>query len=117
VSTDMALGRIRTEMKAVKTEKLRNILGRSLEMLRDVHKSIVDIQRTMSVIVLGLDYRRDAKFKQVTPSVSIIADNKTEHVVWMPESEDALTPDDCTFCMNYVIDCAIRLQDVSFGDT
>jgi hypothetical protein len=118
LSAEMSLGRVRTEMKAVKTEKLRNILGRALELLGDLHKSVVDIQRAMNVIVLGLDYRRYAKFKQVTPSVTIMADNQTEHIMWMtPGSEDAVTLDDCTFCMNYVIDCAIRLQDVSFRDT
>jgi hypothetical protein len=117
VSAEMSLGRVRTEMKEVKTEKLRNVLGRSLELLRDLHKSVVDIQRAMNVIVLGLDYRRYAKFKQVTPSVTLMADNQTEHIMWMPPgSEEAVTLDDCTFCMNYVIDCAIRLQDVSFRD-
>ena len=102
------------------------VLTNSLVAVGDLLKSVTERQRAMNVMVLGLDYRRYARFKQSTPNnVAIMEqyvgqDVSKENVflgTWVPQGRDqSVTLDDSAFCMDYVIECAIKLQEFSFTD-
>jgi hypothetical protein len=97
-----ALGEMKTEMRDIKSKTLRGVLGPALELLTDLYKSVTDTQRAMNIMVLGLDYRRYAKFEEVTPRVTIMADNqimannqnRTSSNWVPPEREDTVTLED-----------------------
>ncbi len=79
--------------------------------------SIIALQDAMKVLNLGIDYRRYAKFRLLTPvvrryaggsgySVQVVAGFRGQ--AWPPSAAA------CRFCIDFVIDTAIRLQDVDF---
>ena len=82
--------------------------------------SVVALQRGMKVLSLGLDYRRYAKFRLLSPPVTEAmrdgtsgprhAPDATEGRPWPPTAES------CRYCFDFVIESALRLQEVAFAD-
>lgn len=76
--------------------------------------AVVALQDAMKAVALGLDYRRYAKFKLLTPTVlrmyggeyqTQVVQGLVGSITWPPSVEA------CRFCFDFVIDAAIRLQD------
>ncbi|MDP2836374.1 MAG: hypothetical protein Q8N97_05275 [Methanobacteriaceae archaeon] len=73
-------------------------------------ESLEDLSDAMKILSLGIDFRKYAKFKMLTPEVidshppNIIRNQK-----FMPNKEDV------EFCINFVIESAITLQEFDFS--
>jgi hypothetical protein len=80
---------------------------------RDITKTTNKLRDVLNIIALGIDYKRYAAFSFLTPTVH-------EHF----EGDYSSTPissrgikvdrDTCLFCINFVLDCALKLQDFHF---
>jgi hypothetical protein len=78
-----------------------------------VMNSIVSLQDAMKILGLGIDYRRYTKFRLLTPNVSTTTGSGRHDVSRHPRgSADPPSYVDCRFCFDFVIDAAIRLQDL-----
>ncbi len=77
--------------------------------------SVVALQEGMKILGLGIDYRRFTKFRLLTPVVFMFSNgppqvqifpNSPNRPSWPPSLEA------CRFCFDFVIESAIRLQDL-----
>jgi len=100
-------------------------LGTSFRQFRDLEEmadkisnTIQDIQDALKLLSLGLDYRRYAKFRLLTPRVvkihgSILANGDPYNVMRL-HREMAPSLEDCRFCYDFVVESALRLQEFDF---
>ncbi len=93
----------------------------SIEQMRDflfvLERNLEYVQNGVNILGLGLDYRRYIKFKTLAPSVVRIphAPVGKEYVTISTEAVQEATLDECNFCMQFVIDSAIRIQQFESG--
>jgi hypothetical protein len=80
------------------------------EIIKNVSKKIGSIEETLRYIILGIDYRKYVKFSSIAPGIYQTA-NEDYHVYWTNDDEDDVTEDDARFCINFVIETAIYLQN------
>ena len=81
----------------------------------EIIDSIVALQGSVKILILGLDYQRYAKFRLLTPFVSKVSDGKYYiHRIQRSKGMD-LTEEDIQFCIDFVIESAITLQEFEFG--
>ncbi|HUW94747.1 MAG TPA: hypothetical protein VMW58_03100 [Anaerolineae bacterium] len=77
-----------------------------------VKDSIESMQSAMKILSFGLDYRRYVKFRLLTPGVvGVYEGGYTVHGF---ERDDLPSLDDCRFCYDFVVECAIHLQTFDF---
>lgn len=81
---------------------------------RDIRSFFDEVARTLPrlgeavrVLALGIDYRRYVKFHRLTPHVAWTLGGHVLHR-WRCEELPSLA--ECSACIDFVIDCAIRLQ-------
>lgn len=84
------------------------------EFVDKVKESLLSLQGAVKILSLGIDYRRYIKFKLLTPYVSF-----DEHGEWainreMRGSKGIPTEEDVQFCIDFVIESAISLQELDF---
>jgi len=84
------------------------------EFVDKVRESLLSLQSAVKILSLGIDYRRHIKFKLLTPHVSL-----DEHGEWavnreMRGSKGIPAEEDVQFCIDFVIESAISLQELDF---
>lgn len=84
------------------------------EFVDKVRESLQSLQGAVKILSLGIDYRRYVKFKLLTPHVSL-----DEHREWAINRETRgakgiPTEEDVQFCIEFVIESAISLQELDF---
>lgn len=93
-------------------------LGSSFRNMRDlkeladkISRTVEDIQDALKLLSLGLDYRRYAKFRLLTPHIL-----RTLGGINIQRFGRAKTPssEDCRFCYDFVIESALHLQEFDF---
>ena len=95
--------------------------------LSDIDDSVSELQNVIEIIILRIDYRRYVKFNLLTPKVrkQHMRKDVTEPIVnnpkWTykiqraaPGSRGIPTIDDVQFCIDFVIESAMTLQDFTF---
>jgi hypothetical protein len=92
-------------------DSFRDKMGRFVD---DVKESIVAIQGAVKVMSLGIDYRRYARFKLLTPIVNESPDGSP--TIWKSPSESThiLNAEDAQFCIDFVIESSVRLQEFDY---
>lgn len=82
-------------------------LGRFVDKSRE---SIISLADAMKILSLGIDFRKYAKFKILTPKIfnSYHEPQIIRTQEYMPNKEDV------EFCINFVIESAINLQEFDF---
>jgi len=89
--------------------------GRELQtFVRKVAEALDAIRPAMRVLALGLDYKRYAKFRVLTPIVYRAAKGGTYRVLRRPGSPSP-TAEICEFCVAFTIEAAIHLQEFEAG--
>ncbi|MBL7692177.1 MAG: hypothetical protein JNM41_11325 [Flavipsychrobacter sp.] len=79
----------------------------------NVKKSIEEMSRAIKIVSMGLDYKRFIKFDILTPHVTkFIGGSRHLSEGWRIKK---LTQANCQFCIDFVVDCAIKLQDFDFS--
>jgi len=81
------------------------------EYIDKVKGSIEAFQKAVKIISLGIDYRRYIKFRLLTPSISRTIDGNyvIQRFPW--GSEGKPTSDDVQYCIDFVLEIAITLQE------
>lgn len=77
-----------------------------------ISESLEEIQNAMRILALGLDYRRYLVFHALSPLVHKLL-NGTYSTQRYPR-ESPLAKEECHFCFDFVIECALRLQQFDF---
>jgi hypothetical protein len=78
--------------------------------LRNMKNSIEALQDSMKIMCLGIDYRKYAMFKLLTPVVTHIGDQYYSEL----RDDKKWTSNNTQFCIDFVIESSIKLQDFDF---
>lgn len=82
-------------------------LSQFVDAVRDM---ILSMDEKLNILVLGLDYKRYAKFRRLTPEVVMLPDGTYRP---LPRArKKSLTADDCEFCYDFVVETALRIQEM-----
>lgn len=81
------------------------------EFVDKVKGSLDGIQKAVKVLSLGIDYKRYVKFQLLTPKVTRTVGGKyySEMI-----GNKILNNSNCQFCIDFVLDSAIKLQEFDF---
>lgn len=83
-----------------------------------VTKTTNTIRDIIKITALGIDYKRYALFDHITPRV--IEGCNSTGTIYIPEQKDSfeahksVTSEDCQFCITFVVDCALKLQEFDY---
>lgn len=80
-------------------------------LFKDVNKNFQNIEKTMSIIALGIDYKKYMKFEALTPYGLKTCDDN--YIFEQPEDRK-WTPENCEFCISFVVECAMKLQEFDY---
>ena len=83
------------------------------EFVDKVKESVETLQNAVKILSLGIDYRRYSKFRLVTPIIWRSLGGK--YYIHRFASDIKPTPGDVQFCINFVIETAIILQQFDFS--
>ena len=83
-------------------------LGRFIDKVKD---SIEGIQKAIKIISFGIDYKRYVKFKILTPIVTRTMGGRQVAETW---EEKKWTKDNCQYCIDFVLDSSLKLQEFDF---
>ena len=86
------------------------------ELMTKTTNSMRDV---IKITALGIDYKKYALFNYITPNViegcnatgTIYVSDKKESF----ESKISVRREDCQFCISFVVDCALKLQEFDFN--
>ena len=78
----------------------------------EIINTLEALQKTVKILSLGIDYRRHSKFRLLTPSVMPLGEEKY-HILRIDRKKE-LTEEVITFCINFVIESAMVLQDFDY---
>jgi len=88
---------------------------RLAEFIDKVRESIESLQQAVKILSLGIDYRRYVKFRLLTPHILRTLDG-TYHIHWVQwGSKGRPTIEDVQFCIDFVIESAVTLQEFDFS--
>jgi hypothetical protein len=81
------------------------------EFVDKVKESLESLQEGMKILSLDLDYKRYIRFRMLTPMVQKMMGGGVR-TYWNPNIEPSI--DTYSFCFDFVVDSAIRLQEFDF---
>lgn len=93
--------------------KLKEIDREVANTLTEMAKSISAMQQSLKIVSFGIDYKKYSKFKILTPTVTKRME-KYHAELW---DYKKWTKDNCQFCIDFVIESSLRLQDFDFEIT
>lgn len=82
------------------------------EFIDKTKESLEAMQTAMKVMSLGLDYRRYAKFRLLTPRATRMIGG--DYSIHRFKRDEPPSVGDCRFCYDFVIETAIHLQEFDF---
>ncbi len=80
----------------------------------NVKASIETIQKAVKIMSLGLDYKQYVKFNLLTPSISRTVGGDYVAQIY---GNRKWTKANCDYCINFVIDSSLKLQEFDFDIT
>ena len=91
-----------------------DIRGNLGEFIDKVKEAIEALQDSVKILSLGLEYRRYAKFQLFTPIVLRMTGGKYEIQRIERGSKGTPSAEDVQFCIDFVVESAIALQEFDF---
>jgi len=91
-------------------------LSQSVEFKDFVDKmteSIKAIQDAIKILSFGLDYRKYVKYKSIVSSVEVLISDGGQ-VASYKHGEVKLSKEDLEFCINFIVESALKLQEFDF---
>ena len=85
---------------------------------RQVTQTINSVREVLKMAALGIDYRRYTLFNFITPRV--IEGVDATGTIYVTENKDVfeakkrISSENCQFCITFVVDCALKLQEFDF---
>lgn len=93
----------------------RDKFGRDMEKFIDATESSLEaLSEAVKIIGFGIDYKRYAKFKTLTPYVYHYVGGDYDVGDLDEEISKNLTRDDVSFCIDFVIESALALQEFDY---
>ncbi len=89
-------------------DRFESKLGEFVDKVKD---SLDGIQNAVKIMSFGIDYKRYAKFKLLTPFVSKTIGGELKAEVW---GKKKWTKENCQYCIDFVLDSALKLQEFDF---
>lgn len=87
-------------------------IGRKFDDFVDkVKDSLEGIQKAVKIMSFGFDYKKYSKFKLLTPIISRTIGGMHIAEMW---GEKKLNKENCQYCIDFVIDASLKLQDFDF---
>lgn len=79
----------------------------------EVREALVNINDVIKILILGIDYRKYVKFRLLTPTVHRSGTGKYSvyRIIKLVGSNDDLSMEDVQFCIDFVIESAVILQE------
>lgn len=96
-----------------RSESLNSPDRKLAEFVDKVTESVEAMQEAMKLVSLGLDYRRYARFQLLTPHVHRTMGSE-KYMIGHTSGTYSPTADDGQFCIDFVIESALRLQEFDF---
>jgi len=81
------------------------------EFVDKVKDSLDGIQKAVKILSFGIDYKRFTKFKLLTPVVTRTMGGRYVAEVW---DKKKWNKENCQYCIDFVLDCALKLQEFDF---
>lgn len=81
---------------------------------KEVTNTLNKIREVSKLTGLGIDYKKYSVFKLLTPKVYRDANGNYTALYKMSDKGVILNKDNCQFCIEFVLECAIKLQDFDF---
>ena len=77
-------------------------------------QTISEIQKVLKIVALGIDYRKYSKYKSIVQPMTIhfSVDGKTHQTVIL--GEIILEREDLDFCIDFIVESALKLQEFDF---
>ncbi len=100
-SSDMGIGRD-------VDDRFRRKLG---EFVRKVKDSLDGIQKAVKILSFGIDYKKFAKFKLLTPTIIKTMGGKQ---IAQAREKKKWSKENCQFCIDFVLECSLKLQEFDF---
>jgi hypothetical protein len=85
------------------------------EFVDRVKESIEAMQGAIKTIALGIDYRKYARFKRLTPALLRTMDGKWHVQRFASKADNLLSPDEARFCIDFVIESALALAEFDYS--
>lgn len=83
-----------------------------------VTETINRLRDVLKITALGIDYKKYTFFETITPMIFEWCEEKGRQYQAMPqedfEERNRIRSEDCEFCIDFVIDCALKLQDFDY---
>lgn len=104
-------------------DSYKSLLANNKEIepwFKKVTNTTNDIRNTLKIISLGIDYKKYAFFNFLTPHVQQ-AGSPLGEVSYIPESKMSFESgkyvklEDCRFCVDFVVDSAMKLQGLQYS--
>jgi hypothetical protein len=89
-------------------------LGRLGDFIDKTNEAIEAIQEIVKIIGFGIDYKRYALFKILTPIVGRYSDGTYDVSRRDKKGKDMLKNQDAQFCIDFVIESALKLQEFDY---
>lgn len=100
---------------SVKDKKVQSLFGDVIKEIDILRNQVSTLLTASSVATLGLDYQRYAKFSELTGPIK--RNVKGEYIDVSGDYPDRPTPsvEDCYFCLDFVVEGAIRIQSLGLN--
>jgi len=82
-----------------------------VEIFREINQNFQQLEKTISIVALGIDYKKYMKFEALTPVAYLTSNN--EYIFRQPNDKN-WTKENCEFCIDFVVECAMKLQEFDF---
>lgn len=73
------------------------------------NKNFQELNDSMKIFALGIDYRKYLKFESFVPSTSM-KDKEGKYYVTKAGNIENITKEDLTFAIDFIVDCALQIQ-------
>jgi hypothetical protein len=83
------------------------------DFIRDLHSALDSLQQSIKIFALGIDYRKYMKFKMLTPVATRMVSGEYR-VSWERGIKPVFSREHAEFCVNFVLETALILQQFDF---
>lgn len=99
-----------------KYEYLVSRSSREAEWFEDITKTTNRMREVLNITALGIDFKRYSVFQFLTPEVYRDMSGNYNSLSFRQPSEKGLkvNRENCQFCIDFVLDCSIKLQEFDF---
>nr|WP_315232411.1 hypothetical protein [uncultured Flavobacterium sp.] len=91
----------------------KNNEGQLVDIVKQMNDKFSEIENTLEVISLGIDFRKYSKFTMITPELykEISTGN---YVIHNQKYFEEIRSEDCQFLIDFVLDCSLKLQEFDY---